>query len=101
VKVDGTDMETVHVTARAAIERCRRGDGPVFIEAVTERWPGSSPLWPEAATTTDMRAAWEPSRISGPHVDWLRHQDPLLRAARELVAAGHVSQEEIMAQDEE
>jgi TPP-dependent pyruvate/acetoin dehydrogenase alpha subunit len=100
VEVDGSDMQAVHAAAKAAIDRCRRGDGPVFIEAVTVRWPGSSPLWPEAATTTDMRAAWEPSRVSGPHADWLRNHDPLLRAARELIAAGHASEKEILAQDE-
>jgi TPP-dependent pyruvate/acetoin dehydrogenase alpha subunit len=101
VKVDGTDMQAIHATAKAAIDRCRRGNGPVFIEAVTVRWPGSSPLWPEAATTTDLRAAWEPSRIGGPHADWLRNHDPLLRAARELIAAGQASQQEILAQDQE
>ena len=100
VKVDGTDMQAVHLGAQAAIERCRRGDGPAFIEAVTVRWPGSSPLWPEAATTTDLRVAWDSARVGGPHADWLRTQDPLLRAARELIAGGHASQQEILAHDE-
>jgi acetoin:2,6-dichlorophenolindophenol oxidoreductase subunit alpha len=101
VKVDGTNMQEVYVAAKAAVDRCRRGDGPVFIEAITVRWPGSSPLWPEAATTTDLRAAWELTRIDGPHSDWLRNHDPLLRAGRELVAAGHASQQEILARDED
>lgn len=100
LKVDGADMQAVHAAATAAIDHCRRGDGPVFIEGVTVRWPGSSPLWPHAATTTDVRAAWEPSRIGGPHADWLRDHDPLLRAARELVGAGRASQQEILAHDE-
>jgi acetoin:2,6-dichlorophenolindophenol oxidoreductase subunit alpha len=99
--VDGTDMQAVHTAATAAIDRCRNGNGPVFIEAVTVRWPGSSPLWPEAATITDIRAAWEPSRISGAHADWLRAHDPILRAARELIGAGHASQQEIIARHEE
>ena len=38
--------------------------------------------------------------MSGPHVDWLRNHDPLLRAARELISAGHASEQEILAQDE-
>ncbi len=99
--VDGADMQAMHAAATAAVDRCRSGNGPVFIEAVTVRWPGSSPLWPEAATMTDIRAAWEPSRISGAHADWLRRHDPILRAARELIGAGHASQTEILAQDEE
>lgn len=100
VKVDGTDISAVHAAAKAGIERCRSGSGPVFIEAMTRRWPGSSPLWPEPATTTDLAAAWDPSRITGLHADWLRHHDPLLRAARELIAAGHASQEDILERDE-
>jgi TPP-dependent pyruvate/acetoin dehydrogenase alpha subunit len=56
-------------------------------------------LWPELATVTDLNEAWEPARIAGPHADWLRHHDPLLRAARELVAAGHASREELIIRD--
>jgi pyruvate dehydrogenase E1 component alpha subunit len=99
LKVDGTDISAVHAAAVEAVERCRAGNGPVFIEAFTTRWPGSSPLWPELATVTDLNEAWEPARIAGPHADWLRHHDPLLRAARELVAAGHASRDELMARD--
>jgi TPP-dependent pyruvate/acetoin dehydrogenase alpha subunit len=99
LKVDGTDMNAVHAAAREAIERCRSGNGPVFIEAFTMRWPGSSPLWPELATVTDLDAAWDPSRIGGPHAEWSRHHDPLLRVARELVTAGYATCDELMARD--
>ena len=84
LKVDGTDISAVHAAAIEATQRCRSGNGPVFIEAFTTRWPGSSPLWPELATITDLNAAWDPARIAGPHADWVQHHDPLLRAAREL-----------------
>jgi pyruvate dehydrogenase E1 component alpha subunit len=100
VKVDGTDMTAVHVAALEAVARCRAGNGPVFIEAFTARWPGSSPLWPELATVTDLTLAWQPDRITGPHADWLRQCDPLLRAARELVARGHATREELTARDQ-
>ncbi|MGH6725073.1 MAG: thiamine pyrophosphate-dependent dehydrogenase E1 component subunit alpha [Pseudolabrys sp.] len=99
LKVDGIDAGAVYAATTEAVERCRAGDGPVFIEAFTTRWPGSSPLWPELATVTDLSQAWEPARIAGPHTDWLRDHDPLLRAARELVAAGHASRDELMARD--
>jgi pyruvate dehydrogenase E1 component alpha subunit len=99
VKVDGTDMAAVHAAAVEAVQRCRRGDGPVFIEAFTVRWPGSNPLWPELATVTDLTAAWEPERIGGKHADWARNCDPLLRAARELVAQGHASRDDLLARD--
>ena len=97
--VDGTDISAVHAAAIEAVQRCRGGNGPVFIEAFTTRWPGSSLLWPELATVTDLIQAWEPDRIAGPHADWLQHHDPLLRAACELVAQGHASRNEVMARD--
>jgi pyruvate dehydrogenase E1 component alpha subunit len=99
LKVDGTDINAVHAAASEAIARCRNGNGPVFIEAFTMRWPGSSPLWPELATVTDLDAAWDSTRIAGPHADWSRHHDPLLRVARELVAAGHATRDELKASD--
>jgi pyruvate dehydrogenase E1 component alpha subunit len=91
----------MHAAAIEASQRCRGGKGPVFIEAFTTRWPGSSPLWPELATITHLNEAWDPTRIAGPHADWLRHHDPLLRAARELLAAGHASRDELMARDKD
>jgi len=100
LKVDGTDINAVHAAAHEAIRRCRAGDGPVFIEAFTTRWPGSSPLWPELATVTDLDAAWDPTRIDGPHAEWSRHHDPLLRAARELVAAGYASRDDLIGRDQ-
>src|SRR5262249_33655486 len=36
--VDGNDVTAVPGTARAAVERASRGDGPSFIEATTYRW---------------------------------------------------------------
>lgn len=101
VKVDGTDMAAMYAAAVEGVRRCRAREGPVFIEAFTVRWPGSSPLWPELATITDLALAWEPDRISGPHADWIRHCDPLLRAARELLAQGHVTRDGLIARDRE
>jgi pyruvate dehydrogenase E1 component alpha subunit len=100
LKVDGTDMTAVHAAAVEAVQRCRAGQGPVFIEAFTVRWPGSAPLWPELATITDLKLAWEPDRIAGPCAEWLRQCDPLLRAAREIVAQGHATREELIGRDE-
>jgi pyruvate dehydrogenase E1 component alpha subunit len=100
MKVDGSDMAAVHSAAVEAVRRCRAGQGPVFIEAFTVRWPGSGPLWPELATITDLKLAWEPERITGQHADWIRQCDPLLRAARELVAQGHATREQLIGRDE-
>ncbi len=86
VKVDGADAAAVYAAARDAVTRCRVGNGPAFIEAVTLRWPGGSPLWPELATTFDLDQAWNSALIVGPHSGRTRDHDPLLRAARGIVA---------------
>lgn len=99
LKVNGADMAGMYAAAVEGVRRCRAGEGPVFIEAFTVRWPGSSPLWPELATVTDLTLAWEPERIAGPHADWIRRCDPLLRAAHELLAQRHATREELIARD--
>lgn len=99
LKVDGADISAVYAAATEAVQRCRSGNGPVFIEGFTVRWPGSSSLWTELATVTDLNDAWDPARISGPHADWSRHHDPLLRVARELVVAGYATPDELMTRD--
>jgi pyruvate dehydrogenase E1 component alpha subunit len=89
VRVDGADAAAVHAAASDAVARCRRGEGPVFIEAMTRRWPGNNPLWPEPVTgVTDLRMATGEVAISGEHADWLAGHDPVLRLARELLRGG-------------
>jgi acetoin:2,6-dichlorophenolindophenol oxidoreductase subunit alpha len=100
VKVDGTDLAAMYAAAVEGVRRCRAGEGPVFIEAFTVRWPGSSPLWPELATVTDLALAWEPERLAGPHADWMRQSDPLLRTARELLAQGHATRDDLISRDQ-
>jgi TPP-dependent pyruvate/acetoin dehydrogenase alpha subunit len=87
--VDGTDLHGVRQSVAGAVERCRQGDGPAFIEAMTRRWPGSNPLWPELATgITDIGMATGDVAIAGEHADWIRGHDPVLRLARELTGEG-------------
>ena len=84
-RVDGADAGAVHAAASDALAQCRAGKGPIFIEAVTKRWPGSNPLWPEPATgTTDIRMATGEIAPGGEHADWLQQHDPVLRLARTL-----------------
>lgn len=86
---DGNDIAAIYAATCAAVARCAAGDGPVFIETVTTRWPGSQPLWPEPATgRTDLAMAWGAADPAGPHRDWIARHDPVLRVAREMLAAG-------------
>jgi len=89
VRVDGADAAAVHAAAASALAQCRSGKGPVFIEAVTKRWPGSNPLWPEPVTgTTDIRMATGETAPAGEHAGWLDRHDPVLRLARSLAGGG-------------
>jgi pyruvate dehydrogenase E1 component alpha subunit len=99
--VDGAEAGAVYEAASQALQHCRRGDGPVFIEASTVRWPGSNPLWPVFATVTDLDHTWAAEQIGGPHADWIRHHDPLLRMAHDIVESGYASREDLLRQDRE
>lgn len=87
-RVDGADPLAVRSAAVAGIARIRAGEGPVFIEAMTRRWAGSAPLWPELATgITDLRmATGERPVTAGPHRAWFEQHDPVLATARRLLA---------------
>jgi pyruvate dehydrogenase E1 component alpha subunit len=99
--VDGADVEAVYSAASEAVGRMRDGGGPFFLEAVTRRWPGSRPLWPDLLTgVTDLTMAWEEKKIIGEHADWIRKHDPVIRYARELLAAARLEQKELLAMDE-
>ncbi len=103
--IDGRDVGAVVHGVGEALAHCRAGRGPFFIEAVTTRWAGSKPLWPELATgKTDIAMAWNMAwngeNISGEQADWLRNQDPILLFVRKLVASGELSREDIGAIDE-
>jgi len=39
-QIDGNDVLKVSEAAEKAVERCRRGEGPVFLECLTYRWKG-------------------------------------------------------------
>jgi pyruvate dehydrogenase E1 component alpha subunit len=90
IRVEGIDPFAIRDAVETAAARCRAGEGPVFVEAMTRRWAGSAPLWPELATgITDLGMATGAVPIpEGPHRDWHAANDPVLRLARELVAAG-------------
>jgi TPP-dependent pyruvate/acetoin dehydrogenase alpha subunit len=100
VRVDGADAAAVHGAAVDAVARCRRGEGPVFIEAMTKRWPGSNPLWPELATgLTDIGIATGERQAGGAHRDWVEQHDPVLRLATELVRADGHARDRMFALD--
>jgi pyruvate dehydrogenase E1 component alpha subunit len=100
--IDGTDAGAGDAAMARAVERARRGDGPTFLETRTVRWPGNRPLWPQLLTgETDVAIAWDPSRLPEDHRVWHERQDGVLRSIRELLAAGDVTTEQVLAIDDE
>ena len=100
MRVDGADLAAMHAAATEAAAQCRRGEGPLFVEAVTTRWPGSNPLWPEAVTgVTDIRMATDELAVEGEHRAWLEDHDPVLRYARQLAGAGVAAKTRLHALD--
>ena len=85
VRIDGADAAAAYAAIGDAVAQCRAGKGPVFVEAVTKRWPGSNPLWPEPATgPTDIAMMTGETKPTGEHADWLDNHDPVLRLGRAL-----------------
>ncbi len=75
VRIDGNDPNAVSVAARDAIDFARGGNGPVFIEAMTERIAGHYIGDPETYRTEEDR-------------ERLAAQDPLPRERARLRSVG-------------
>jgi TPP-dependent pyruvate/acetoin dehydrogenase alpha subunit len=87
VTVDGNDVEAVHAAARDAADRCRRGEGPVLLEAETYRWHGH------------YEGDGQPYKPGAEAEGW-RARDPLLVAGARLVQRGDATQDELDAVQE-
>lgn len=103
IRVDGTDAEEMHRAVAHAAAHCRAGRGPLFIETMTRRWAGSVPLWPELVTgITDIGMATGRTEIDdGPYADWYRHNDPLLKLARQILEDDDSARMQIELLDEQ
>jgi pyruvate dehydrogenase E1 component alpha subunit len=75
--IDGNDIDEVRGAADNAIERARRGDGPMFVECLTYRlrghYEGDPGKYRDAAEVAEWRA-----------------RDPIERLSGRLVAAGQL-----------
>jgi len=57
--VDGNDVVAVYTTAKEAVERARKGEGPILLEVKTFRRMGHAQHDPAEYVPKDMRAYWE------------------------------------------
>ena len=98
VIVDGADADEARATFAQAAERVRTTGKPVFVECTLERWPGSHQVKAEFPTgVTDLALALEPEKVSGPHAEWIKRFDPILRATRRFIERGDATLDELMA----
>ena len=101
-EVDGGDAEAVDLLFRDCINRVRANSEPIFIEALSERWPGNYYSFPSLVTgPTELAMIWDNSHIEGDYIDWFRTHDPIFRLGRVLLANGIITQDEILKIDRE
>lgn len=99
-EVDGGDAGAVLDLITDCRARAAKDGTPVFIEALTERWPGNMYSFPSMVTgLTDLTNAWK-GGSQGEHAQWFNEIDPVLRLARQLLADGVLGQDEITAMDD-
>lgn len=93
-RVDGNDVMAVHKAAKKAVEACRKGRGPVFIEFMTYRLRGH--VGPDdniQGTHTDIRPKGE--------IEKWKKKDPIKKFERILLKRGVVSKERLKEVEEE
>jgi pyruvate dehydrogenase E1 component alpha subunit/2-oxoisovalerate dehydrogenase E1 component len=82
--VDGMDVVAVEVTARAAAERIRAGEGPQFLECRTYRFRAHSMFDAQLYRTKDEVEAW-------------RKKGPIVRLQSWLQSNGLIHEDEVRA----
>ena len=85
IAIDGNDLAGVHAVAGEAITRARQGRGPTLIECKTYR------------TRPHAEGMRDGGYRSSEEIDEWKKRDPIPAFAHKLLAAGHVSQEELDA----
>ena len=101
-EVDGGDAEAVDMLFADCAARVRATGQPVFIEALTERWPGNYFSFPSMVTgVTQISMAYDDAAKSGDHEEWFRLHDPVLRFARQILVSDAAKFDDIAGIDVE
>lgn len=80
--VDGYDAEAVYETVQKAAEICRKGEGPVLVEAKTYRWLGHSKSDANAYRTKEEIESW-------------KAKDGIKRFRNRILELGYATEEEL------
>jgi len=99
--IDGTDVDAVVVVSCRAVEAARSGNGPLFVESRTSRWPGNFGSSPTLSLSGATDVAWAWSVESAPEAvrRWVDQSDPVIRLARRLVDSGELDRAALLSLD--
>ena len=101
-RVDGADADAAMGAFAKAADYVRSTGKPFFVEAALERWPGSHQVKAAFPTgVTDIAMAMDLDKASGPHADWIRRFDAVLRFTRRLIEDGAADLPALQAIDAE
>ena len=84
-QVDGQDVLAVNTLTQQLVDRCRKGEGPFFIELMTYRYHGHH--------VGDINREYYRSKEE--EQDWKENRDPIIRFRSWLVSEGIASEAEI------
>ncbi|WP_292025414.1 thiamine pyrophosphate-dependent dehydrogenase E1 component subunit alpha [Maritimibacter sp. UBA3975] len=90
-KVDGQDVLAVNELTQKLVARCRKGEGPFFIELETYRYHGHH--------VGDINREYY--RAKDEEKDWRENRDPITRFRAYLVEQGIASEDDIEAMNAE
>lgn len=90
-QIDGQDVLAVNDLTQKLVARCRKGEGPFFIELETYRYHGHH--------VGDINRAYYRSKEE--EKEWKDNRDPIIRFRAWLVEQGIASEEEIEAMNAE
>ena len=80
--VDGYDAEAVYETVQKAAEICRKGEGPVLVEAKTYRWAGHSKSDKNVYRTEEEIDSW-------------KQKDGLIKLRNRILELGYATEEQL------
>ena len=90
-RIDGQDVLAVNELTQKLVARCRKGEGPFFIELETYRYHGHH--------VGDINRAYYRSKDE--EKEWKENRDPIIRFRGWLVEQGIATEEEIEAMNAE
>ncbi|WP_299808346.1 thiamine pyrophosphate-dependent dehydrogenase E1 component subunit alpha [uncultured Roseibium sp.] len=89
--VDGQDVLAVNDLAQTLVARCRKGEGPFFVELETYRYHGHH--------VGDINRDYY--RTKDEEADWKKHRDPIVNFGKWLIGQKIVTPDELVSMDNE